>query len=81
MILSLRLYPPLKFDDGDEFRQVEVEPGTKADALLDRLEGEGVFRSYGRQYLLVLTADRIIRDDYPLEAGQFVKIILSPDGG
>lgn len=81
MILVIQLYSPLRFSDGQKLREIEVEKGTTVKTILDKLDSEGVFGSYGRGILLVMTNNKIIHEDFILEDKQTVKIVLNPDGG
>lgn len=81
MILSVRLFAPLRFAVGSELGQMELEQGIKSGALLERLERAGVLGGYGRHALLVMTNNKVIQDDYVIEEGQTVEIMLNPGGG
>ncbi|WHH59280.1 MoaD/ThiS family protein [Petroclostridium sp. X23] len=79
--IFVELFPPLKFPNGDKTRQMNVEQHLNIGDLLERLKDEGVFDDYGCNALLVMVDDQIAENNYLLNNGQVVKILLHVAGG
>ena len=82
MIITVQLYPPLKFPGGTERRQLsEVPDGLTIGGLLNKLEAGGTFGGYGQQAVFAIVENDVAVNDYILKAGQTVKILLLIAGG
>ena len=81
MIITVRLYPPLKFPDGTERQQMEVQDGFTIGGLLGELKAGGTFGDYSQQPVFAIVENDVAINDYVLHVGQTVKILILIAGG
>lgn len=85
MYFLLKLYPPLRFKNGEETRLVEVDrEEVKAGWILDEVLGEvnSVCEvPYRPEDVLVIVGDDVAGRENAVKSGQVVKIMLMGMGG
>lgn len=81
MNIEIKLFAPFKFSDGSKTKKMEVEDNTKIYDLLNILNENEVFYPYGKDNLLVIIDNKIINDNYDLENGNKIEIMLQVNGG
>jgi len=79
--IEIKLFAPFKFSDGSKTKKMEVEDNTKIYDLLNILNENEVFYPYGKGSLLVIIDNKIINDNYDLENGNKIEIMLQINGG
>ncbi|AOQ22910.1 hypothetical protein MTAT_24530 [Moorella thermoacetica] len=81
MIITVQLYPPLKYSDGQEIHKIDVEEGMTVEVLLKKLEKEKAFGDYGREGVFAIVNNDFASANYILRPQELVKIFLRPAGG
>lgn len=81
MLITIKLFPPLGFPDGRECREVDVPENTTIADFLKSLEQTGALGDYSWEEVFAIVEKEVASNDYILQAGQTVKIILHPVGG
>ncbi|GAB6156220.1 hypothetical protein JCM17380_49720 [Desulfosporosinus burensis] len=81
MIITVQLYPPLKFPDGTERKQMKVQDGFTIGGLLGELKTGRIFGDYSEQAVFAIVENDVAINDYVLQTGQTVKILIQMAGG
>lgn len=81
MVITVHLFPPFKYPDGNEERRIEVKEGLNIGTLLRNLEKEGALQNLSHETAFALVANQPVQDDYILKDGENIKILLRPNGG
>lgn len=81
MKINVQLYPPLKFLDGQDKKELNFISGSTVEDLLKKLDAAGALGEYGRQGVFALVENDVALNEYVLKPGQIVKILLRPTGG
>jgi len=81
MTVAVKLYAPLRFDDGSNYKEVVLPQGA---TIEDALKTPHVVKSMAeyKQEVYIFALDSVlVKEDAPLENGQTISIILYPTGG
>ena len=81
MTVTVKLYTPLRFEDGSDYKEVVLAPGATVE---DALKTPHVVKSMAeyKQEVYIFALDSVlVKEDAPLENGQTISIILYPTGG
>lgn len=80
MEVTVKLFPPLKFDDGKQMRKVVLKNGSTIEDLLNSMN-EKIFNFYGIDSLLVIINNKVFYNNFILKDGQVIEILLNVTGG
>lgn len=81
MFITVHLYPPLRFPDGTERKQMKVQDGFTIGGLLGELKTGRIFGDYSEQAVFAIVDNDVAINDYVLQACQTVKILIQMAGG
>ena len=81
MNIYIKLFPPLKFPDGQKIRQFEVEDGATVDTLMEHVAGERDFLRYGLESMIFIIENTMVEKHHILKDGQVVEVLLHICGG
>ncbi|MFZ7133267.1 MAG: MoaD/ThiS family protein [Eubacteriales bacterium] len=81
MKISVKLFPPLKFEDGTQKKSLEVKEDTDVCDLLALLEYQCILDPYGKDALLILIDGKMAQHSTVLMDAQTVEVLLFVAGG